>query len=368
MNTVMGLINLQADGHRIKELTESRPIGSIPFAGRYRVIDFVLSSMVNSGISHVGIVLPAESRSVMDHLRSGKDWDLARRHEGLFYLPPARDDKDTRLGDLKTFYHNIDFVEHSAQKYVLLTSASYIYNMDFSHVLRFHQNTNADITMVYNIAAEEEPDEGIVIETAENGLIEDISLKPVIYQGSKVSNGALLMEKRVFVDMVRSTYEHGGTDLVLDGIIRRADRYTMYGCMHEGYTACVSSTASFYKANMEALEPTNWEALFMQNNFIFTKSKDGVPVQYKESSRVQNSLVANGCVIYGEVENSIIFRDVTVGKGVKIRNSIVMEKCELEDNALVENVICDKNVVITKGRWLKGAPNYPLIVNKNVVV
>ena len=190
MNTVMGLINLHEDNGRIKVLTESRPIGSMPFAGRYRVIDFVLSSMVNSGISHVGIVLPSQSRSVMDHLRSGKDWDLARRHEGLFYLPLAKDDKDTRPGDLKTFYHNIDFVEHSAQKYVLLASASYIYNMNFAPVLRFHQNTNADITMVYNIATEEEPDEGVVIETAENGLVEDIALKPVIYQGSKVSNGA----------------------------------------------------------------------------------------------------------------------------------------------------------------------------------
>ncbi len=368
MNTVMGLINLHEDNGRIKELTEKRPVASMPFAGRYRVIDFVLSSMVNSGINHVGIVMSAQSRSVMDHLRSGKDWDLARRHEGLFYLPLARGDKDTRPGDLKTFYHNIDFVEYSAQKYVLLASASYIYNMDFAPVLRFHQNTNADITMVYNVAKEEEPDEGVVIETADNGLVEDIALKPVIYQGSKVSNGALLMKKRDFVDMVRSTYEHGGTDLVLDGIIRRADRYTMYGCMHDGYTACVSSTASYYKASMETLEPANWEELFMQKGFIFTKTKDGVPVQYKAPSYVQNSLVANGCVVYGEVENSILFRGVTVAPGVKIRNSIIMEQCDLEENALVENVICDKNVVITKGRWLKGAPNYPLIVSKNAVV
>lgn len=364
----MGLINLQDDNGRIKELTESRPIGSMPFMGRYRVVDFVLSSMVNSGINHVGIVLPEHSRSAMDHLRSGKDWDLARRHEGMFYLPPAKGDKDTRPGDLKTFYQNIDFVEHSAQKYVLLTSASYVYNLNFAPVLRFHQNTNADITMVYNIAKEEEPDQGVVIETAENGLIEDISLKPVIYQGSKVSNGALLMEKRVFVEMVRSTYEHGGTDLVLDGIIRRADRYTMYGCMHEGYTACVASTASYYQANMEALEPANWEELFMQNGFIFTKSKDGVPVQYKETAKATNSLIANGCIVRGEVENSILFRGVKVGKGVKIRNSIIMQKCDIQDGALVENVICDKNVTITAEKWLKGAAEYPLVIKKNVTI
>ncbi|BEU87277.1 glucose-1-phosphate adenylyltransferase subunit GlgD [Selenomonas sp. TAMA-11512] len=368
MNTVMGLINLQDDNRKIREMTENRPVGSIPFAGRYRVIDFTLSSMVNSGIGHVGIMLPMKSRSIMDHLRSGKDWDLARRHEGLFYLPPAKDDRDTREGDLKNFYHNIDFVEHSAQKYVLLARANNIYNIDFNKVLRFHQNTNADITLVYSIAQEEERENSVVIETAENGLVQDISIKPVVYQGAKVSLGICLMEKRLFVNIVKSAYEHGGTDFVLDGIIRRADHYTMYACMHEGYTACIASMASYYRTSMEVLQPAVWEELFMQNGFIYTKTKDGVPVQYKEDANVTNSLVANGCVVHGEVENSILFRGVTVGKGVKIRNSILMEKCDLKNNALVENVICDKNVTITSDKWLKGAPNYPLVVNKDAVI
>lgn len=364
----MGIINLQDDDSKIKDLTENRPIGSIPFAGRYRVIDFPLSSMVNSGIQHVGILLPNKSRSIMDHLRSGKDWDLARRHEGLFYLPPAKDDQDIRTGDLKNLYHNIDFVDHSQQKYILLARANYIYNIDFDSVLRFHQNTGADVTILYHMAMEEEPDKSVVIETAENGLVEDISIKPVVYQGAKVSSGVILMGKRIFSEMVRTTYEHGGSDLILDGIVRRAHKYTMYGCMHDGYTACVSSTASYYKASMDVLRPEVWEELFMQNGFIFTKTKDAVPVQYKGDSDVKNSLIANGCIVHGEVENSILSRGVTVGKGAKVRNSILMESCVIEDNALVENVIFDKRVVITPDKWLKGAPNYPLIVHKNVVI
>ena len=277
-------------------------------------------------------------------------------------------DETNRAGDLKNFYHNIDFVEHSEQKYVLLASGNYIYNMNFENVLRFHQNTGADITMVYNVASSEEIGDGVILETAENGLVEDIAQKPVIYEGSKASMGIYLMDKQVFVEMVRYSYEHGGLDLLLDGMIRRADEYAIYGYRHEGYAARIASTASYYKASMDVLQPENWEELFMGDEYIYTKSKDEVPVQYKENAKVTNSLVANGCIIRGEVENSILFRGVKVGEGVKIKNSIIMQKCDVRDSSLIENVICDKNVVITPDKWLKGAPNYPLIVTKNVVI
>ncbi len=368
VKTVMGIINLQEENDLIRELADQRAVESIPFAGRYRLLDFSLSSMVNSGIQHVGIMLPDAARSILDHLRSGKDWDLARRHEGLFYLPAARLEKEARKGDLKNFYFNLDFIEHSKQKYVLLASGSFIYNMDFSKVLRFHQNTGAEITMVYHTAKEEGIGRNAVMETAENGLIQDLAEKPAVYDGSKVSMEVYLMEKKVFVDIVCHAYEHGGQDFLLDGIIRRFGEYTMYGYEHDSYVAHVDSTGAYYKANMDILQPEVWEELFMGNDAINTKVKDEVPVQYKKDAEVKNSLIANGCVVQGEVENSILFRGVKVGKNVKIKNSIIMQKCDVRDGALIENVICDKNVLITKDKWLKGAPNYPLIVSKNVVI
>ena len=369
MKTVMGIINLQEENKLIRELTDRRAVESLPFAGRYRLIDFTLSSMVNSGIQNVGVMLPDKPRSVLDHLRSGKDWDLARRHDGLFYLPAPHDEAvAARKGDLKNFYHNLDFFEHSSQKYVLLTSGSFVYNVDFSQLLRFHQNTDADITMVYYTSAHETPGRNVVIETAENGLVEDISEKQAVYDGSKVAMSVYLMEKRIFAEMVRYTFEHGGQDLLMDGIIRRASEYNIYACEHDGYVAHVDSTTAFYRANMDLLEPENWEELFMGRNSIYTKVKDEVPVQYKETAGVKNSLIANGCEIRGEVENSIIFRGVKIAKGVKVKNSIIMQRCDIQEGSLVENVICDKNVVITKDKWLKGAPTYPLIVTKNVVI
>ena len=364
----MGIINLQEDNSLIRDLTARRAVESIPFAGRYRLIDFTLSSMVNSGISNVGVMLPDKPRSVLDHLRSGKDWDLARRHDGLFYLPAPQQEDMNRKGDLKNFYHNLDFFEHSSQRYVLLTSGSFVYNVDFSQLLRFHQNTNADITVVYNTASEEAHGKNVVIETAENGLVTDIAEKPAVYDGTQVSTNVYLMEKRIFVEMIRYTYEHGGQDFLIDGIIRRAAEYNIYGFEHDGYVAHVDSTAAYYKANMDILQPEVWEELFMGQRPIYTKVKDEVPVQYKETAKVNNSLIANGCIVRGEVENSILFRGVKVAEGVKIKNSIIMQKCDIQEGSLLENVICDKNVIISKEKWLKGAANYPLIVTKNVVI
>ena len=269
---------------------------------------------------------------------------------------------------MKNFYHNLDFVEHHEQEYVLLTDCNVVYNMDFDEILRFHQNTGADITMVYSSEKVEHQGTSVVLKTAENGLVQDILQKDVVYEGTKVSVGVYLMSRKVYLEMVRSAYEHGGTDFLLDGIIRQAGEYAIYAYEHTGYAARITSVASYYQASMDMLQPETWQNLFMGGSPIYTKVKDEMPVQYKDTARVTNSLVANGCVIRGEVENSILFRGVHVGEGVKIRNCIIMQKCELKDNALVENVICDKNVVITEDKWLKGAPNYPLIVHKNIVI
>lgn len=367
MKSVMGIISLHGKDDLIKDLAEDRPIGSIPIAGRYRIVDFALSSMVNSGISNVGVMLSDKSRSILDHIRSGKDWDLARHHGGLTYLPMVRDLHPSR-GNLKTLYNNLEFVENSAQRYVILARGDMVYNMNFTQVLRYHQNTGADITMVYNVEAEDQPAGGVVIETAANGLIKDIARKPVSYAGSKLAMGVFLMDKRKFVDCVRSSYEHGGIDFLLDGIIRRLHEYNIYGYEHDGYVARINSMAAYYQASMELLHPEVWEGLFMGDDPIYTKSNDAIPAQYKAGAAVRNSLVANGCVVRGEVENSILFRGVVIGADTKVKNSIIMQGCEIKDEALLENVICDKNVVITKEKWLKGADNYPLVIRKNMVI
>ncbi|WP_196594396.1 glucose-1-phosphate adenylyltransferase subunit GlgD [Pectinatus sottacetonis] len=368
MNHVLGLINLQEDNSLIREITRERPIATIPFAGRYRLIDFILSNMVNSGIINVGILLPNKSNSVLNHIRSGKDWDLARRHEGLFYLPPRYDKNNNSQSELRTLYQNIDFIEHSGQDYVLLSSSHTVFNMDFNNVLRFHQNTGAAITMIYYTNSNETAAPCTVIQTKDNGLLTDIASRHVAYKGSNISMGVCLMSLKTFVDIIRYSYERGGTDFLADGIMRVQDKYNIYGYQYTGYVSTVNSIIDYYKASMQLLDPKIWQKLFLENSPIYTMVKDDVPAQYKTQAKVHNSLISNGCSIEGSVDNSILFRNVKIERGATIKNSIIMPGCEIKENSLIENVICDKNVIINSQKWLKGAKNYPFVIEKNTVI
>lgn len=367
MNHVIGLINLHEDNRLIKEITRERPIATIPFAGRYRLIDFVLSSMVNSGIISVGIFLPDKAPSVLDHLRAGKDWDLARRREGLFYLAPADDDGKTRPSELKTFYKSLEVMRNDPQDYVLLAGGHTVFNMDFNNMLRFRQNTNADITMLYYKGTKEMSIPSTILAAEENGLITDIANQPVIYENSNVSMGIYLMSRKVFIDIVEHAYERGGSDFLIDGIMQMLPKYNIYGYCHDGYVSIVNSMISYYKTSMDLLNPNIWRELFIDTP-IYTRVKDDVPAQYKSRANVHNSLVSNGCVIEGSVDNDILFRNVKIEKGVEIKNSIIMQGCDIKESSLIENVICDKNVIVSPKKWLKGADNYPFIVEKNTVI
>ena len=367
MKNVLGLLNLHEKKTLIRELANDRPVEMIPFAGRYRLLDFSLSSMVNSGIRNVGILLPEKSRSVLDHVRSGKDWDLARHHGGLVYLPPAKNDSRRRDGDLKDMYYNLDFVEHTLTDYVLIAEANFIYNMDYHMIMESHQASRADISLVFSRAAGE-GENGVVLESDDDGVVTDIAECQKVYRDQKLYLGICFMKRSLFADLVRNTFDRGGTDFLLDGVIRKIKQYKINAVEHTGYAREINSIASYYEASMNLFDMSLFKALFHRKHLIATKTKDKSPVHYHESAVVKNSLIANGCEIEGEVENSIIFRGVKVARGVKIRNSIIMQSSLLEENALVEYVICDKNVVISKDKWLRGAPNYPLIVGKNIVI
>ena len=365
----MGLLDLQRDEPRLKELTARRTIASLPFAGRYRIIDFPLSSMVNSGIQNVGVLLPEKSRSILDHLRSGKDWGLARHHKGLFYLPPVPAEDGQPTGDLRNVYYNLDFIENSNECYVLFARVNAVYNMDFRPLLRFHQNTAADITMVVSPARCDDTADSIVVRKAANGLVEDVSLRPTVQKGEARALGLYLMEKKRFIQLVREAFEHGGKDFRRDVVIPAAAKNAIYACEHGGFSSRICSVRGFYKANMAMLTPAIWEEMFLREGAaVLTKVKDMPPVRYKEGAKVTNSLIANGCEIYGQVENSILFRGVRVAPGASVRNSIVMQKGDVQEFAQLDYVICDKNVVVTPEKSLRGAVTYPILVGKQAVI
>ena len=184
-----------------------------------------------------------------------------------------------------------------------------MYNIDFRSVLLFHQNTGADITMVYSKAKTDIPGDAAVMKVTDSGRVTDIAKSMTATQGANDFLGIYLMSKDTFIKVVSNGFERGGTDFLLDGIIRHMDEYSIFACEHKGYVARINSTMAYFNANKDMLNPEIWAEMFMGANLIHTKTKDAAPVQYKDTSRVVNCLVANGCEIRGEVENSILFRD-----------------------------------------------------------
>lgn len=371
MQNVMGIVNLSENDEPLKEITYSRPLAAVPFGGRYRVIDFVLSSMVNSGIQNVGILLQNKYRPVMDHLRSGKEWDLARKSDGLFILPPSPDFlAGIYQGDVENFINNMDYITRSRQKYVLVCGSSVICNLDYRKVFKYHLDNQADVTILYRDEADEQFDctRDTIIVTNESGRVIDMAINPGKIIGSKCSMGMYIIAKELLVNLVKDCSSRGGMELIRDGLMEVLDKLKVYGYQYKGYLARINSVQSYYKHNMDLLKPEKWQELFGKSGLVYTKVKDEAPVKYKAGSKVVNTMIANGCVVQGHIENSIIFRSVRIGKGAHIKDSIIMQQCEIAEDAIMENVICDKGVRISAGKWLKGEKNYPLVIKKGTVI
>lgn len=371
MKDVMGIINLMEDDDFLKDISYHRPPAAVPFGGRYRIVDFILSNIVNSGIKNVGIIVQHKYRSLMDHLGRGKDWDLDRKRDGLFFLPPVKlPSPVTNKWDLRYFHSHLDYINYSRQRYVLMAGSNMICNINFKDAFLFHKMMNADITIIYK---EVEPSEVCLsqcytLETSQDGRITDLQVKPEQTKNTKIAMEICLMEKSLLVDLINHGYSRGDCDLVKDGFIKNINRLRIYGYPHQGYLANIDSIQSYYRHNMDLLRPDISHELFFDKGLIYTKVKDGPPTKYTDTSSVQNSLIANDCIIEGRVENSIIFRGVKVGKGAVVKDSIIMQQCTIAADTHLEYVIADKKVVITKGKQLKGDQLYPLVIRKQTVI
>jgi len=366
---IIGLINLQED-NPLRELNERRPLATMPFGGKFRLIDFTLSNMVNAGIGDIGILLSAESRSVLDHMRSAKDWNLARKGDGLFYLPlEAQDIIHPMEGDVRTYYHNLSFVERAVQPYILITRSDYVQNIDYEKVLHFHRRHNADVTVIYHHPATDITGNFYILDTDDKDRITEITPKTHVKSGENVYMRGILIDCEIFNRSVRLAYAKGYKFILTDILKRNIDRLRVFGFNYQGYTACIHSVPAYFNANMELLDVKKWRSLFLDGERrIYTKIKDEAPAKYMEESAVNNSLVANGCIIEGRVENSILFRKVRVGKNAVIRNSIIMQHSAVGDDAQLNYVICDKNAIIQSEAVLTGTKQMPLCIGKYSVI
>ena len=373
MKDVMGLIYTSRNDLRLRELTMSRAIAALPVVSRYRVIDFALSSLVNSGARNVGVIMQKNYHSLIDHLGSGKEWDLHTRKDGLFILPPylTRENVGTYGGMLEALRSNLRYLRRARQEYLILTNSEMIYNMNFDPALRFHIENDADMTLVYTKAGNLRFDPAVrerhvYLDITHQGVVKDYEIGPMEPSYDNSYMDILIIRREMLTHLLDQATSHGEYDFGKDVIqqnVRSGDLKIM-AYEYKGYACRIESVLSFYQFNMDMLNVETRHSVFNTNNPVYTKVRDEVPAKYMHNSVCTNSLVADGCVIEGRVENSILFRGVRVRPGAIVRNSIVMQDSEIEDNSEVENVILDKEVTIKRDGRLIGRPTYPLVISK----
>jgi glucose-1-phosphate adenylyltransferase len=371
-NNVLGLIFASLHDSTVVELTKQRTMGSVMFGGRYRLIDFPLSNMVNSGITEVGVITKSNYGSLLDHLGTGREWDLARKKGGLHLLPPfsQKTADGVYRGRLEALNNVWSYVGHSKCEYVVLSDCDYVCNINFEDVIKQHIESGADITAVYGKYFYTE-DSGACVDVLEmdaEGRIQSVLIDPQMAGECTIALDMYVMRKDFLAKLVKESAARNEYSFIRDCLQARCKEFNFMGYEFEGYFSRIDSVRSYYAANMALLEANNRNALFKPGSPIYTKIGDNGPVKYGLESKVSNSLIADGCIIEGTVENSILFRGVKVEKGSTVKNCILMQGTTIGAGCSLTSVITDKNVEIQDGRVLTGSESYPLYIGKNAKI
>ncbi len=377
MKETMGIIYTSKDEFSMRELSSNRSVTAIPVAARYRLVDFQLSNLVNSGIRKVGVLMQGRYNSLMDHLGSGKEWNLHTRNNGMFILPPSHTGESAGyIGVLDGIRANLDFLRRSNQEYVLIVGGRMIYNALYYDMIKLHEDSGADMTLMYTrfdpVAfdfSHSSRDVRAFVGVNDEGQITDMEINPNVVSYHNILMDVVLLKRTLLMHLVDIAASRGYHELY-ESIIRPgiADRsMKVMGCEFKGYCRRMETINSFYNFNMDLLKPEVRHELF-GNNPVYTKTRDDAPTKYLPGAKVKNSLIADGCEIEGEVEDSVLFRGVKVCKGARIKGAIIMQDGYIGEDAQLENVILDKDVTVLKGGRMMGARHYPIVLGKNSTI
>lgn len=369
----LGIIFPNTYDSLIPELVSERLMASIPFAGRYRMVDFILSSMVNSGIGNVSLIVRKNYHSLMDHLGSGREWDLTRKNGGLNIVPPYAE-KSVKIydGRVEALASILTFLKSQKEKYVVMADTNIAVNFDFKALIDAHVASGADVTMVYAeqelpVAMREAPTESrdmYYTLDLDGDKVQRIRINSSMEGVRNVSMNIFIMDREQLIDQIGVAYVHGYIYFERDVLAHQLDKLDVRAYKYDGYFARISSMKSYFDENMKLLQDENLDGLFSPSP-IYTKIRDDNPTRYIAGATAKNIMAADGCLIEGDVENSILFRGVKIGKGAKVKNCVLMQDTVVEDGAEVEYVITDKKVQISAGKEMKGTDTYPVFVAKN---
>lgn len=364
----MGLILADNERIRLGKIDEPRSLAAVPFAGRHRIIDFTLSNMVNSGIRRVGIVALTRYKSLMDHTGTGSWWDLDRIRQGLFMIPPYVN-MTTRRPDRTDSQSIIDYVESGHQEYVIISGCEFVASMSYLPLLDVHLVNGADITMLcirdkgkYSIPA-------VTIDVDDGGRVTDVLVDHPSPKSDLRAVSLLVLKRDLLLEILQDRMARGYSDFSALDLFRLYDTLTVRTLIHDDLLLRITNIAQYFSASMALLDDENRHKLFSEEHPIYTKVKNRAPcLVTPESLTLRNVLASDGCMIRGNVENSVLSRGVVIGRGAQVRNSVLFQDVQISEGVTLDHVIIDKNVVIKMGVRLLGQDDYPIVIEKNAIV
>lgn len=368
MCRAFGIVNYDGPNVNVKGMEDYRPVAAFSFLGRYRMIDFPISNMSNSGINQIKVFVKSNPRSLIEHLGTGRHYNINSKRGKLHILPAKNmDDVDFYNNDINSYMFNMQHIEEVNQPYVILAPSHMVYRQDFASLLEQHIESGCDITMLYqNIenAKDAFVNCDIVNLNKQKGVL---SLEK--NRGSKnkatVSLETYVMKKDLFITLVKKAANVSSLYWFRDIVNDEVENLDIRGVAHRGFVACASDFKSYFNANIDLLDYDKAMELFSPTWPIYTRTNDSCPTKYHENVNIVNSMVSNGCEVEGDIENSVIGRGVVIKKGAVIKNSVILPGAMIGENVHIENVVVDKKAHILRKKDLIGQPDQPLYVKRN---
>ena len=362
----------------IPSLTNVRLMASTPFASRYRMVDFILSSMSSCGIDNIAVMVNRNYHSLTDHLGSGREWDLVRKNGGLHIFPPYANNtagSKPYTGRVSAIAGILDWLRRQKEQYVVISDANIAATFNFNKLLEAHQATGADVTIVYKkqeipgeVLANMDHSKGFYYTlTQENGRVKNIYVNPKTEGVQNFSMNCYCISRQLLIDEINTAFVRGQEYFERDILLPQLGRLNVQAYEFQGYAARIMGLKSYYDESMKLLKDENLDALFA-NGPVYTKIRDDNPTRYIEGAIAKNVMVADGCVIEGDIEDSILFRGVVVEKGAKVKNCVLMQDTIVKAGADIEYVISDKDVTFTPYKEVKGTDSFPVYVAKGQTV
>lgn len=346
-------------GSRLRMLTKNLAKPAVPFGGQYRIIDFSLSNCANSGIDTVGVLTQYKPQLLNSYIGIGSTWDLYCNHGGATILPPymSEDGGHWYKGTAHAIYRNIDFINRYDPEYVLVLSGDHIYKMDYSQLLEYHKENNADITISVIKVPWDEANRFGIMTVNDRGEIEEFEEKPRSPKSNLASMGVYIFNTKI----LKQYLEIDALDMESDNdfgknVIPRmlSDKKKMYAYSFAGYWKDVGTIDSYWMASMDILNDNTPLDIFDHNWAIYSLNPQYPPHFLAGGARIKRAMVSEGCLIYGDIENSILFPGVIIARGVKVKDSVIMSKVRIETNAKIEKAIIGENTIVGEGSIIGG--------------